>query len=107
MLSPKKQATFGISALKSNGNVITDSSSKAEIFISQFNSVFTPQSGNTFLQLPSTHCPKIKPLHISENGVFMLLDRIDISKSSGPDKLPGRLLQSHFALANYLLNGQT
>ena len=37
---------------------------------------------------------KIKPLHISENGVFMLLDRIDVSKSSGPDKLPGRLLQS-------------
>ena len=49
----------------------------------------------------------------------MLLDRIDVSKSSGPDKLPGRLLQSlakeitpvahfiftHFALANYLLNG--
>ena len=39
-------------------------------------------------------CPKIKPLHISENGVFMLLDRIDVSKSSGPDKLPRRLLQS-------------
>ena len=50
----------------------------------------------------------------------MLLDRIDVSKSSGPDKLPGRLLQSlakeitpvvhfifthHFALANYLRNG--
>ena len=31
--------------------------------------------------------------HISENEVFMLLDRIDVSKSSGPDKLPGRLLQ--------------
>ena len=32
-------------------------------------------------------------LHISENCVFMLLDRIDVSKSSGPDKHPGRLLQ--------------
>ena len=52
-------------------NMITDSLSKAE-----------------------TQFPKIKPLHISENGVFMLLDRIDVSKSSGPDKLPGRLLQS-------------
>ena len=28
----QKQETFGISALKSNGNVITDSLSKAEIF---------------------------------------------------------------------------
>ena len=84
----QKQETFGISALKSNGNVITDSLN------SQFKSVFTPQSGNTFPQLPGTQFPKIKPLHISENGVFMLLDRIDVSKSSGPDKLPGRLLQS-------------
>ena len=89
-----KQETFGISTLKSNGNVITDSLSKAEILNSQFKSVFTPQSGNTFPQLPGTQFPKIKPLHISENGVFMLLDRIDVSKSSGPDKLPGRLLQS-------------
>ena len=74
--------------------MITDSLSKAEIFNSQFKSVFTPQSGNTFPQLPGAQFPKIKPLHISENGIFMLLDRIDVSKSSGPDKLPGRLLQS-------------
>ena len=90
----QKQETFGISALKSNGNVITESLSKAEILNSQFKSVFPPQSGNTFPQLPGTQFPKIKPLHISENDVFLLLDRIDISKSSGPDKLPGRLLQS-------------
>ena len=73
--------------------MITDSSPKAEILNSQFKSVFTPHSGETFPQLPGTQCPKFKPLHISENGVFMLLDRIDVSKSSGPDKLPGRLLQ--------------
>ena len=89
---PKK--ILDISAHKSNGNVITDSLSKAEILNSQFKSVFTPQSGNTFPQLPGTQYPKIKPLYIYENGVFMLLDRIDVSKSSGPDKLPGRLLQS-------------
>ena len=94
MWSQKKQETFGISALKSNGNVITDSLSKAEILNSHFKSVFTPQSGNTFPQLPGTQCPKINPLYITENGVFMLLDRINVSKSSGPDKLPGRLLQS-------------
>ena len=38
----QKQESFGISALKSNGNVITDSLSKAEILNSQFKSVFTP-----------------------------------------------------------------
>ena len=111
----QKQESFGISALKSNGNVITDSLSKAEILNSQFKSVFTPQSGNTFPQLPGTQFPKIKPLHISENGVFMLLDRIDVSKSSGPDKLPGRLLQSlakeitpvvHFIFTQSLCTGE-
>ena len=85
----QKQETFGIPALKSNGNVIADSLSKAKILNSQFKSVFTPKSGNTFPQLPGTQFPKIKPLHISENDVFMLLDRIDVSKSSGSDKLPG------------------
>ena len=76
----QKQETFGISALKSNGNVIRDSLSKAEILNSQFKSVFTPQSGKTFPQLLGTQFPKIKPLHISENGVFMLLDKIDVSR---------------------------
>ena len=74
--------------------MITDSLSKATNLNSQFKSAFTPQTGNTFPQLPGTQFPKIKPLHISENGVFMLQDRIDVSKSSGPDNLPGRLLQS-------------
>ena len=111
----QKQESFGISALKSNGNVITDSLSKAEILNSQFKYVFTPQSGNTFPQLPGTQFPKIKSLHISENGVFMLLDRIDVSKSSGPGKLPGRLLQSlakeitpivHFIFTQSLCTGE-
>ena len=86
----QKQETFGISALKSKGNVIIDSLSK-----SQF--------------------PKIKPIHISENGVIMLLDRTHVSKSSGPDKLPGRLLQSlakeitpvvHFTFTQSLCTGK-
>ena len=111
----QKQESFGICALKSNGNVITDSLSKAEILNSQFKYFFTTQSGNTFPQLPGTQFPKIKPLHISENGVFMLLDRIDVSKSSGPDKLPGRLLQSlakeitpvvHFIFTQSLCTGE-
>ena len=93
-MKSQKQETFGISALKRNGNVITDSLSKAEILNTQFKSVFTPQSGNTFPQLPGTQFPQIKPLHISENGVIMLLDRIYVLKSTGPANLPGRLLQS-------------
>ena len=45
----------------------------------------------------------------------MLLDRIDVSKSSGPDKLPGRLLRSlakeitpvvHFIFTQSLCTGE-
>ena len=53
-----------ISAFESNGNEITDSSSKAEIFTFNLN-LFS--------------LPKIKPVHIAENCVFMV-DRIDVSK---------------------------
>ena len=114
-MKSQKHETFGISALQSSGNVITDSLSKSEILNSQFESVFTPQSGNTFPQLPGTQFPQIKPLQIYENGVFMLLDRIYVSKSSGPDKLPGRLLQSlameitpivHFIFTQSLCTGE-
>ena len=74
--------------------MITDHLSKSKVLNSKFKSVFSPQSGKkTFPQLPGTQCSKIKPLHISENGVFILLDRIDVSKLSGPDKLPLRLRQ--------------
>ena len=92
--SKNKKLLVSLLLKVTGGKVITESLSKAEILNYQFKSVFTPQSGNTFPQLPGTQFPKIKPLHISENDVFMLLDRIDVSKSSGPDKLPGRLLQS-------------
>ena len=61
----QKQETFGSSVLKSNGNVNTDSLSKAEIFNSQFKSVFTPHSGNTFSQLQGTQC-----LYIFQKIVF-------------------------------------
>ena len=87
-----KQEPFGISALKSNGNIITDSLSKAEILNSQLKSVFTHHSEQIFAQFPATQFPKIKPLHISENGISILLDRIDVTKSSGLKILPGILL---------------
>ena len=86
-MKSQKQETFGISALESN--VIIDCLSKAEISNSQLKSIFTPHFP-IFPQLAGTQCPKIKPLHIYENCVFMLLDSIDVSKSSGPDKLLGR-----------------
>ena len=65
----KPTRNFWISALKSNGNVITDSLSKAEILNSQFKSVFTPQSGNTFPNCRVLNSPKLN-LYIFLRMVF-------------------------------------
>ena len=58
----QKQETFGISALKSNGNVITDSLSKAEILNSQFKSVFT-QSLCTLYHTLEGSCGILNQIH--------------------------------------------
>ena len=74
--------------------MVADSLSKAEIIYSQFEYVFTPHSDKKFFaSCWVLNSLILKPLHISGNGVFTLLDRIDVTKSSGPDRLPGRLLQ--------------
>ena len=44
--------------------------------------------------MPGTSFPSINGLNITEFGVFKLLDKIDVSKASGPDCIPGRILQS-------------
>ena len=38
--------------------------------------------------MPGTSFPSINSLNITEFGVFKLLDKIDVSKASGPDCIP-------------------
>ena len=44
--------------------------------------------------MPGTSFPSINSLNITEFGVFKLLDKVDVSKASGPDCIPGRILQN-------------
>ena len=90
----QKQKSFGITALKSNGSLYTDSLSKIEILNQQFKSVFTPPSLTEAPKLPGTPFPPIKDLHITEHGVFKLIEGINTRKSSGADGISGKLLQS-------------
>ena len=91
----QKQEHFGITALRSNGSLYTDSSSKSEILKKQFKSVFTPLSLVEAPKLPGQPFPPINDLHITEHGVYKLIDGINTSKPS----VPGKLLHS---LANEL-----
>ena len=93
-LRVQKQEDFGISALKSNGKMFTDRKSISEILNTQFKSVFTKKTSSKILELPGVTFPSIKDLKITEFGVFKLLDKIDVSKASGPDCIPGRILQN-------------
>ena len=93
-LRVQKQEDFGISALKSNGKKFTDRKSISEILNTQFKSVFTKKTSSKIPELPGVTFPSIKDLKITEFGVFKLLDKIDVSKASGPDCIPGRILQN-------------
>ena len=57
-------------------------------------SVFTKKTSSKIPQMPGTSFPSINGLNITEFGVFKLLDKIDVSKASGPDCIPGRILQN-------------
>ena len=92
-LRVQKQEDFGISALKSNGKMFTDRKSISEILNTQFKSVFTKKTSSKIPELPGVTFPSIKDLKITEFGVFKLLDKIDVSKASGPDCMPGRIPQ--------------
>ena len=74
--------------------MFTDRKSISEILNTQFKSVFTKKTSSKILDLPGVTFPSIKDLKITEFGVFKLLDKIDVSKASGPDCIPGRLLQN-------------
>ena len=44
--------------------------------------------------MPGTSFPSINSLNTTESGVFKLLDKIDVSKASGIDCIPGKILQN-------------
>ena len=44
--------------------------------------------------MPGTSFTLINSLNITEFGVFNLLDKFDVSKASGPDCIPDRILQN-------------
>ena len=89
----QKQERCGVSPLKQNGVLHSDSSVKARILNWQLSSVFTADdhNGDTVLEGPSI--PPISDLHISESGVKKLLLNINPTKAGGPDTIPCRFLR--------------
>ena len=68
--------------------MFTDRKSISEILNTQFKSVFTKKTSSKIPELPGVIFPSIKDLKITEFDVFKVLDKIDVSKASGPDLYP-------------------
>ena len=92
-IKSRKNDNIGVSPLKSNGKLISDSKAKAEILIQQFKSVFTIDKSTAIPQTTKHIDEPILKLTIRENGVDKLLQDINPSKASGPDEIPNRILK--------------
>ena len=82
-----------ISALKKDGNLITDTTEKANILNDQFQSVFTSEPNDTIPDKGPSEHPNIPHLTISTPGITKLLKNINPHKATGPDSINGRVLE--------------
>ena len=89
----KKQDSFGIAPLKSGNKMVSDSKSKANILVKQFQSVFTINKPGELPKTSKTAKHKISPIKIKTEGVQKLLAHVNPSKASGPDNIPNRILK--------------
>ena len=88
-----KQDYSGVSSLKHNGKLVTDSIGKAEVLNTQFQSVFTQDpDGDPPSKGPSPH-PQMPSFQIGVAGITKLIKGLNIHKAAGPDLINGRLLK--------------
>ena len=93
-IKSKRQDENGVSPLKENGQLHSDSRRKAEILNNQFCSVFTSEDTTNIPKLagpPNTEMPKFE---ITVQGVTKLLEGLNGGKASGLDKLPNLILKN-------------
>ena len=93
-IKSKRQDGNGVSPLKENGQLHSDSRRKAEILNNQFCSFFTSEDTKDIPKLPgppNTEMPKFK---ITVQGVTKLLEGLNGGKASGPDELPNLILKN-------------
>ena len=96
----KRQDGNGVSPLKENDQLHSDSRRKAEILNNQFCSVFTSEDTTNIPKLtgpPNTEMPKFE---ITFQGVTKLLEGLNGGKASGPNELQNLILKN--AATKYL-----
>ena len=88
----RKQDTTNISALKRNNTLVTSPDGKAQLLNNHFKSVFTHEHIQ-LPNMPNSPYPSIPRLTITTDGIQKLLETLDITKATGPDKIPAYILK--------------
>lgn len=92
-IKSKRKDSGSIPTLRTADSVADTSKDKADILNKQFASVFTKENLNNIPFTSSSTPPSISDLTINNNGILKLLCSLNISKASGPDLLPARVLK--------------
>ena len=82
----------GIAPLKFNGMTISSSEDKAEVLNNQFYSVFTDEDISHIPEVLYSF-PDMPGISFNTEGIYKLLNELNINKSPGPDKIPTRVLK--------------
>lgn len=94
-IKAKRNDNIGVAAIKNNGILYHDSSTKAELLNAQFKSVFTVENPDSELpEIAEQSYPSIPELNITVEGVYKLLSQLNTKKASGPDNIPNMMLKT-------------
>ena len=88
-----KKDAYGITSLRENGILTTDSKEKANICNRQFQSAFTRDDDSDPPSKGASPFSSMGDITVDPKGVTKLLDGLNIHKASGPDGLNARVLK--------------
>ena len=91
-IKSRRTDPIGVPPLKSGDTVISDDGAKAECLGDYFRSVFTVENTDPFPNTWRSHST-MPDIEVTQPGVYNLLSKIDVSKSTGPDELSPRIIK--------------
>ena len=91
-IKTRRKDNVGIRSLRTGSQTVTDDQGKAEVLAAQFQGVFSKDSSQA-AELPFNDFPEMPEIDITINGIVKLLNSLDVSKATGPDNIPNRILK--------------
>ena len=93
LLSPSKKDASGITSLRENGILKTDTVDKANICNKQFQSTFTSETDSEIPPKGTSPFTPMGEITVDPKGVLKLLNGLKVHKAPGPDGLSARVLK--------------